>query len=181
MTCDVTDIPCLQVVVDAMAKHLKHDDNECNFNHFIYTWYDKPSSNISFHRDGFISETSNPSMSSTSPIAILRLGKGTRTFAICEHATKKRLCTQVVTPGTLILISAEANKKYSHALFQDTHTTDQSDTEYYEEHQSGSIVLRNITKLVSWSTVNKELMQARKSRDTRNQTKMMLKINPLLM
>lgn len=180
MTCDITDISCLQNVVETMEKYLRHDDKECDFNHYIYTWYDKPSSNISFHRDGFISETSNPSMSSTSPIAILRLGKGTRTFAICEHATKKRICTQVVTPGTLILISAEANKKYSHALFQDTHNTDQSDTEYYEKHQSGSIVLRNITKLISWSDVDKELMQIRKSRNARNQQKMINKINDII-
>ena len=158
-TADITRSTVLAPIVKAIKKNI----NCPQLNSYIVTWYSQPSDKITFHRDGY-QKNVNKTVSSESPIVILRLGEGSRIFEIREHVptaldihgklTKRTIWSGVVRSGTLIVMSANANRDLEHAV------KPVSNKDSVDDRPASSIVLRNIINLISWEKVEKECRKA---------------------
>lgn len=137
-------------------------------NHLIVTAYDNGDSNIGYHYDKMLSLHHN------TMIAVLKIGEYGRPFAVrrrlmhtsanpSEDEKKALLKAQekeppffneVVPPGTLLLMTAEANLATQHAVPVGN-----------VAGPSGSIVWRHVTKLVTQSNLKKKVNTCESTRE----------------
>ena len=116
-------------------------------NHLIVTAYDSGSHNIGFHYD------KERSLLPGSWIAVLKLGPSSRRFALRardaqDQKRQPMLFDEVVSSGTLILMSMSANLETQHGV---PVTDDES------VGLSGSVVWRNVTTLFSPGKLTKRI------------------------
>lgn len=139
-------------------------------NHLIVTAYDDGDSNIGMHYDKM------KSLHPETMIAVLKIGEHGRPFAVRKrlmHTSEKPsddekkalnkaqekeplIFNEVVAPGTLLLMTADANLATQHGV----PTVD-------DVGLSGSIVWRNVTKLVTPNELKKKVEHCETARKKR--------------
>ena len=123
-------------------------------NHCIVTSYTDKDHNIGAHYDKARSIEPN------SPITILKTGEHGRLFNIAKRETPNNpFFSSVVAPGTLIIMSLEANLETVHSVPK------------MEEEcgPSSSIVFRSITERVVWKDLEKRAGKSMATRKRKRQ------------
>ena len=174
-TADLNDSTVLAPIVKAIKDTLQLKDEP---NHYIYTWYPKPSDKITPHRDGYLSAktNNNPSMSPDCPIIVVRFGPGSRIFTVREHnptgppdgknkATKRIIWQGIVTSGTMISMTAGANRDYEHSVAAVTNE------DGVDERPASSLVLRGIKTRITARVEENKLREARRQKRKRQEEK----------
>ena len=174
-TADLNDSAVLAPIVNAIKDTLQLKDEP---NHYIYTWYSKPSDKITPHRDGYLSAKTNhnPSLSPDCPIIVVRFGPGSRKFTVREHnptgppdeknrPTKQIIWEGIVTSGTMISMTAKANRDYEHSVAAVTNEAG------VDERPASSLVLRGIRTRLTARVEKNNLEKARKEKRKRQEEK----------
>ena len=168
-TSDWNDDKTFKVASEKMNEFMRWIESP-EMNHLIVTAYDDGDSNIGMHYDKM------KSLHPETMIAVLKIGEYGRPFAVRKrlmHTSEKPseeekkallkaqekeplIFNEVVPPGTLLLMTAEANLATQHGV-----------PTVGDVGLSGSIVWRNVTKLVTPTELKKKVGNCEATREAR--------------